>query len=79
MQRGVLRAMIRYPLVVLVEEGRLSPGEAGWEMGLSALPAVLAVEPGLAALRYPRLQDRFRAQRAPIQRWSREDPWALSG
>jgi len=37
------------------------------------LPAVLAVEPGLATLRYPRLRDRFRTQRAPIQRWSRED------
>jgi electron transfer flavoprotein alpha/beta subunit len=36
------------------------------------LPAVLAVEPGLATLRYSRLRDRFRAQRASIQRWDRE-------
>ena len=35
MQRGWLRAMVRYPLVVLVEQGRLSQEEAGREMGLS--------------------------------------------
>jgi hypothetical protein len=28
MQRGWLRVMVRYPLVVLVEQGRLSQGEA---------------------------------------------------
>lgn len=36
------------------------------------LPAVLALEPGASRLRYPRLRDRFRARRAPIQRWDRE-------
>jgi len=35
MQRGWLRVMIRYPLVVLVEQGRLSQEEAAREMGLS--------------------------------------------
>ncbi len=35
MQRGWLRVMVRYPLVVLVEQGRLSQEEAGREMGLS--------------------------------------------
>lgn len=38
-----------------------------------ALPAVLALEPGMSPLRYPRLQDRFRARRASVQRWARED------
>jgi electron transfer flavoprotein beta subunit len=37
------------------------------------LPAVLAIEPGMAVLRYPRLPDRFRAQKASVQRWGRED------
>ena len=36
MQRGWLRVMVRYPLVVLVEQGRLSQEEAAREMGLSA-------------------------------------------
>jgi electron transfer flavoprotein beta subunit len=36
------------------------------------LPAVLALEPGIAPLRYSRLRDRFRAQKAPIQRWGCE-------
>jgi hypothetical protein len=35
MQRGWLRAVVRYPLVVLVEQGRLSQEEAAREMGLS--------------------------------------------
>lgn len=35
MERGLLPAMIRYPLVVLVEQGRLSQEEAAREMGLS--------------------------------------------
>lgn len=35
MQRGWLRVMVRYPLVVLVEQGRLTQGEAAREMGLS--------------------------------------------
>jgi electron transfer flavoprotein alpha/beta subunit len=33
------------------------------------LPAVLALEAGVSRLRYPRLRDRFRAQRARIERW----------
>jgi electron transfer flavoprotein beta subunit len=37
------------------------------------LPAVLALEAGMSPLRYPRLQDRFRAQRASVQRWGREE------
>jgi electron transfer flavoprotein alpha/beta subunit len=37
------------------------------------LPAVLALEPGMSPLRYPRLQDRFRAQRASVQRWGGEE------
>ena len=36
------------------------------------LPAVLALEPGAIRLRYPRLRERFRAQRAHIQRWDCE-------
>jgi electron transfer flavoprotein alpha/beta subunit len=36
------------------------------------LPAVLALEPGVAGLRYSRLRDRFRAQQAQIQRWDIE-------
>ena len=35
MQRGWLRVMVRYPLVVLVEQGRLTQEEAAREMGLS--------------------------------------------
>lgn len=35
MQRGWLRVMVRYPLAVLVEQGRLTQAEAGREMGLS--------------------------------------------
>lgn len=35
MQRGWLRVMVRYPLVVLVEQGRLTQAEAACEMGLS--------------------------------------------
>ena len=35
MQRGRLRVAIRYPLVVLVEQGRLTQVEAAQEMGLS--------------------------------------------
>jgi len=35
-QRGWLRVMVRYPLVVLVEQGRLTQEEAGREMGLSS-------------------------------------------
>lgn len=35
MQRGRLRVMVRYPLVVLVEQGRLTQAEAAGEMGLS--------------------------------------------
>lgn len=35
MQRGWLRVQIRYPLVVLVEQGRLTQAEAAREMGLS--------------------------------------------
>jgi len=35
MQEGWLRVMIRYPLVMLVEQGRLSQEEAAQEMGLS--------------------------------------------
>jgi hypothetical protein len=35
MQRGRLRVMIRYPLVVLVEQARLSQQEAAQKMGLS--------------------------------------------
>jgi hypothetical protein len=34
-QRGWLRVMVRYPLVVLVEQGRLTQEEAGREIGLS--------------------------------------------
>jgi electron transfer flavoprotein beta subunit len=34
-----------------------------------SLPAVLALEAGMSRLRYPRLRDRFRAQRALIERW----------
>jgi len=37
------------------------------------LPAVLALDPGVAALRYSRLRDRFRARQAQIQRWDGED------
>ncbi len=33
------------------------------------LQAVLALEPGMGRLRYPRLRDRFRAQRAAIDHW----------
>ena len=33
------------------------------------LPAVLALEPAVSRLRYPRLRRRLRAQRAHIQRW----------
>ena len=29
--------MVRYPLIVLVEQGRLTQGEAAREMGLSVL------------------------------------------
>jgi electron transfer flavoprotein beta subunit len=36
------------------------------------LPAVLALDPGVAALRYSRLHDRFRAQQVQIQRWDGE-------
>ena len=36
MEKGWLRVMVRYPLVVLVEQGRLSQAEAAREMGLSA-------------------------------------------
>jgi len=36
------------------------------------LPAVLALDPGVAALRYSRLRDRFRAREAQIQRWDGE-------
>jgi hypothetical protein len=36
-QRGRLRVMVRYTLVVLVEQGRLSQEEAAREMGLSYL------------------------------------------
>jgi len=35
MQRGWLRVAVRYPLVVLVEQGRLTQAEAAREMGLS--------------------------------------------
>ena len=35
MQRGWLRVTVRYPLVVLVEQGRLTQAEAAREMGLS--------------------------------------------
>jgi len=35
LERGLLRVMVRYPLVVLVEQGRLSQDEAASEMGLS--------------------------------------------
>lgn len=35
MQRGWLRVMVRYPLVALVEQGRLTQEEAAREMGLS--------------------------------------------
>jgi len=35
MQRGWLRVMVRYPLAVLVEQGRLTQAEAAQEMGLS--------------------------------------------
>jgi len=35
MPGGWLRVMIRYPLVVLVEQGRLTQAEAAREMGLS--------------------------------------------
>jgi transposase InsO family protein len=35
MQRGWLRVMVRYPLVVLVEQGRLTQREAARQMGLS--------------------------------------------
>lgn len=35
MQRGWLRVMVRYPLVALVEQGRLTQAEAAREMGLS--------------------------------------------
>jgi len=35
MHRGWLRVMLRYPLVVLVEQGRPSQEEAVREMGLS--------------------------------------------
>jgi len=36
------------------------------------LPAVLALDPGVAALRYSRLHDRFRAQQVQIPRWDGE-------
>jgi DNA-directed RNA polymerase specialized sigma24 family protein len=35
MEKGWLRVMVRYPLVVLVEQGRLTQAEAAQEMGLS--------------------------------------------
>jgi len=35
LERGLLRVMVRYPLVVLVEQGRLSQEAAASEMGLS--------------------------------------------
>jgi transposase len=35
MEKGWLRVMIRYPLVVLVEQGKLSQAEVAREMGLS--------------------------------------------
>lgn len=35
MEKGWLRVMVRYPLVVLVEQGKLSQAEAAREMGLS--------------------------------------------
>ncbi|MGQ9572919.1 MAG: helix-turn-helix domain-containing protein [Dehalococcoidia bacterium] len=35
MEKGWLRIMVRYPLVALVEKGRLTQGEAAQEMGLS--------------------------------------------
>ena len=35
MEKGWLRVMVRYPLVVLVEQGRLTQKEAAREMGLS--------------------------------------------
>jgi transposase-like protein len=35
MQRGWLHVQIRHPLVVLVEQGRLTQAEAAREMGLS--------------------------------------------
>ena len=35
MEKGWLRVMVRYPLVVLVEQGRLTQAEAAREMGLS--------------------------------------------
>ena len=48
--------------------------ERGYRAALRCvLPAVLALEPGMSPLRYPRLQDRFRAQRASIHHWGRED------
>ncbi len=39
MQRGWLRVMVRYPLVALVEQGRLTQEEAAREMGLSVRQA----------------------------------------
>ncbi len=44
MQRGWLRVVVRYPLVVLVQQGRLSHQEASREMGLLT-SIVFAVAP----------------------------------
>lgn len=47
--------------------------ERGYRVVLRCpLPAVLALEPGVAPLRYPRLRQRLAARRAQIQRWDRE-------
>jgi LPXTG-motif cell wall-anchored protein len=48
MERGLLRVIVRYPLVLLVEQGRLGQEEAGREMGLSTRQ-VRRVLAGMAA------------------------------
>lgn len=48
MQRALLRVMVRYALVLLVEQGRLGQEEAGREMGLSTRQ-VRRVLAGMAA------------------------------
>ena len=45
MQRGWPRVMVRYPLVALVEQGRLTQGEAAREMGLSVRQVRRVLQP----------------------------------
>jgi len=84
MPRGWLRVMVRYPLVVLVEQGRLSQEEAAREMGLSTRQVRRVLkryrESGqrLESLAYQRRHSAWnalpRSTKEEIQRLQREYP-----